>query len=376
MVARLFQVVAVVLFLLFTMSAAGGQIVIGQVASLGNPDTAGPHIRTGLQTYFDAVNRAGGVHGATLKFVAKDRGLKPGDSAAKTRELLAEAEPLVLAGLMGTGSMEELVKSRILDEAGIPVVGIRTGAVSLHEPVNPYLFHTRTNYHGEVQKIVTQLATIGLNRIAVFHEASPFGREGLTLVRGEIQQHASMRLIREGTYAANTSDVDDAVRSIMGSSPQGVIVIANSNAAADFYKAFRLGGGKAQVIALSVADGAEVVKRIGEKHARGLIVAQVVPDPHNAIPLIRELHANIKKFAPPGTPVNQAVVEGYLAAKTVVEALRIAGPNPTRRKLRSALESMKEFDAGGVIIGFSPKNHTGSKYVELAIVLASGKLMR
>lgn len=370
------RVVVIASGLLFSAVAWAGQIVVAQVASLGNPDTAGPHIRVGLSVYFDAVNHAGGVHGATIRFVSKDRGVKTGESVAKTRELLVEADPLVLTGLMGTGSMDDLVRSKILEEAGISVVGMRTGSVPLHDPVHPYLFHTRANYQGEVQKIVTQLETTGLHRVAVFYEKSPFGHEVLGLIQQELTKRPAMRLVHQDSYAANTGFVKGAVSSIHGGSPQSVIVVANSIAAAEFYKAYRAAGGKAQVLALSVADGGEVVKRIGITAARGLIVSQIVPDPNSALPLIRELRQNLARFAPPGTPVNHAVVEGYIMAKTVVQALRMAGPNPTRRKIRSALESMKEFDAGGVVIGFSPSNHTGAKYVELAIVLSSGKLMR
>ncbi len=376
MAFRTFKALAAIAALMLILSPAAAQLVIGQVASFDNPDTAGPHIRAGWQTYFNAVNHAGGVYGARLKFVSKDRGRKATESVVKTREFVKEFKPLVLAGLMGTGSMKALVKSGLLEEEGIAVVGIRTGAVALHEPVSPYLFHTRANYLAEIEKIVTQLATVGLNRVAVFHEKSAFGQEGLALVKRTMQAQPAMRLVQHATYPANTNDVADAVRAIHAANPQGIIVIANSTATAEFYKAYRVSEGKAQVLALSVTDGVEVVKRIGKQHARGLIVAQVVPDPANLIPLIREFHTNFKKFAPPGTPVNQADVEGYLAGKTTVEALRIAGPNPTRQKVHAALESMKEFDAGGVIIGFSQKSHTGSKYVELAIVLASGKIMR
>lgn len=376
MAVRFIQAITLICALLSAAAVSAAEIVIGQVASLGNPDSAGPHIRIGLQTYFAAVNAAGGVHGATLKFVSKDRGANVADSVPKTRELLHESQPVVLTGFMGTGSMEAIIKSKLLEEADIPIVGIRTGDLSLHEPVNPYLFHTRANYLGEVEKIVTQLATIGLKDVAVFSENSPFGNEAFALIQGAFRRDPSMKLIHHATYVVNTVDVNAAAKSIIDVKPQGVIVVANSAAAAEFYKTFRELDGKAQVIALSVADGLEVVKRIGEKAARGLIVTQVVPDPSSALPLVRELKANLAKFSTPDTPLNLAVVEGYVMAKTVVQALRLAGPNPTRRKVRSALESMKEFDAGGVIIGYSPKNHTGSKYVELAIVLASGKLMR
>ncbi len=393
------RIIAIALATIIVSTATAGPIVIGQVASYVDADTAdqntrsghkspcdssqcrrakaaGPYIRLGLQTYINAVNNAGGVHGATLKFVSQDRGLDVAGSVAITRQFIAKYEPVALAGLMGTGPMKALVESKVLEDSGIPVVGIRTGAVSLHEPVNPYLFHTRASYRGEAEKIVQQLATVGLRRIAVFYEKSAFGEEGLRLVRNELKKHASLQLIHHDTYPARTTNVGSAAISIRNANPQSVIVIANSPAAAEFYKAFRAAGGDAQVIAISTADGGDIVKRIGKTYARGLIVTQVVPDVNREIPLIRELKKDIDKFAPPGTPINLAVVEGYIAAKTLVEALRNAGPNPTREKVRRSLESMKEFDAGGLIIGFSPNNHSGSKYVELAIVLASGQIMR
>jgi len=257
------------------------------------------------------------------------------------------------------------------------VVGIRTGSVSLHEPVNPYLFHTRASYLDEVRRIVTQLSTLGLNRVAVFHEKSPFGEEGLHLVERAIQEKPSMQLVSRAVYAATTTEVDKAVRSLIDAQPQSIIVVANTRATAEFYKAYRMGGGKAQVLALSVADPRLIVERIGAANARGLIVAQVVPDPANkAMPLIKELFADVKKYAPPETLVSQTVVEGYMAGKVLVQALRIAGPNPTRQKVREALESMKRYDVGGMIISFSPDDHTGLRYVDLAILLASGNLMR
>lgn len=370
--------IATGLLLLLTVLPSIAQIVIGQVATVSDVDSPGPDMRIGLQTYFDAVNHAGGVHGMQLKFVSKDRGLKASEAVSKTKELLAESEPLVLAGYMGTGPMDALVKSKLLEEAGIPLVGIRSGDPSLHRPVHPYLFHTRASYREEIQQIIRQLATIGLYRVAVFYEKSAFGKEGLSLSQEAIEAHDAMQLVHHATYTkAVESEIHDAVRTTIEAGPQSVVLIANGKDAAEFYKAFRAGGGKAQVLALSVVDGSEIVERIGAKNARGFIVTQVVPHPQSdAMPLVRELKANVKKFAPPGTAVTQAVVEGYLAAKTVVEALRIAGPQPTRKKVRAALESIRDFDAGGVIIGFSPKNHTGSKYVELSIVLESGRLMR
>src|SRR5262249_45424689 len=59
-------------------------------------------------------------------------------------------------------------------------------------------------------------------------------------------------------------------------------------------------------------------------------------------------------------PYSFISLEGYINAKVVVEALRHAGPNPTRVAYRQALESLKAFDLGiGAPLSFGPERHQG-----------------
>ena len=76
----------------------------------------------------------------------------------------------------------------------------------------------------------------------------------------------------------------------------------------------------------------------------------------------------------PDQQVNYQSFEGYIGARIAVEALRRAGPNPTRKKLIDALKSMGEFDIGGVSVLYTPKTRLGWRGVDLAIVSASGRL--
>jgi branched-chain amino acid transport system substrate-binding protein len=69
-------------------------------------------------------------------------------------------------------------------------------------------------------------------------------------------------------------------------------------------------------------------------------------------------------------------LEGYLTAKVFVEGLRRAGRNPTREALISGLESMREFNLGGFMISYGPKNHMGSAYTDLTIIGRGGKFVR
>lgn len=351
------------------------EIVVGQV---GTAATAAP-LRAGIQICLDAVNARGGVHGNILKLVYRERDATPEDAVRKTRQLIKDADPIALVGLIGTGPMEALLQNKVLDEAGIPVVLGRAGAVSLHDPVHPLLFHTRANYADEARVITAQLATIGLDRLGVFYENSAFGKEGLSTIENKAKDK-KLQIVGSASYEYNTTKVEEAVKALQAVRPTAVIAVAASKATAEFYKAWRATGSHTSIVAMSITDVAEVVRQIGGATARGLIVTQVVPDPSNkTTPVVRELHDNFRRYPQKElgiTQVSQSMLEGYLSAKVLVEGLKRAGPRPTRGRLRAAMDSMQDYDAGGVAIGFSSSNHTGSKFVESAIVLRSGKLMR
>jgi ABC-type branched-subunit amino acid transport system substrate-binding protein len=69
-------------------------------------------------------------------------------------------------------------------------------------------------------------------------------------------------------------------------------------------------------------------------------------------------------------------MEGYIAAKVMVEGLRRAGPRPTREKLIAALESMQRFDLGGIDVTYGPDNRTGTQYIDLTIINRNGMFVR
>ena len=69
-------------------------------------------------------------------------------------------------------------------------------------------------------------------------------------------------------------------------------------------------------------------------------------------------------------------MEGFVAAKMFVEAARRAGNNLSAEGLIAAFESMHDFNLGGFYVDFSPTKHTGSKFVELTILLEDGRVRR
>ncbi len=130
-------------------------------------------------------------------------------------------------------------------------------------------------------------------------------------------------------------------------------------------------------MAVSVTDAPQVAQTIGKETAHGLGVVQIVPDPlSRALPIARELQDNLKKHAVASATLSHTLLEGYMAAKVLVEGLRRAGTNPTRKTLGEALEGMRNFDAGGVFLSFSDSDHSASQYVDITILNREGKVLR
>ena len=103
---------------------------------------------------------------------------------------------------------------------------------------------------------------------------------------------------------------------------------------------------------------------------------QVMPYPRDiGIPVVKELQKALRSSKSP-PPLSYAVLEGYVAAKLMAEALRRAGNNPDSKKLLQALESMRDVDLGGVEVSYGPKDHDGSHFVELTIVGKNGVILR
>ena len=121
------------------------------------------------------------------------------------------------------------------------------------------------------------------------------------------------------------------------------------------------------MVSNSFPGASPLSKELGKEGA-GVIVATVVPPPtKRSLPIVHEYQAAIEKELGK-KEYSFTSLESYIGARVLAEALRRAGPKPTRESFMAALDGMKAYDAGGYLVSFSPTNHNGSSFVELTII--------
>lgn len=358
---------------LLTLSTpAWAQLRIGQPSGFTGAVSAGVKENTeGAKLYLDAVNARGGVNGQKIELISVDDKFDPKVTLEVARELVTRQNVLALFLNRGTPHAQALLP--LLEEFKVPLVGPSTGAMVLHDPVHPWVFNVRATYQREAAKAIEHLASVGIARIAVLETDDSFGADS---AKGALAGFAKTGLtpVLQEKFPRNKPDFGELAPKVHQSNAQAVMIIGSAVNVANAVKAVRAAGSRAQIVTLSNNASEGFIKLMGE-HARGVIVTQVFPNERSvAYPLIKEALDLAKAKGMDG--VSPAMMEGFAAAKVLVEGLRRAGPNPTSVALRDALEGIRNLNLGGLSVSYSPTNHTGLDFADLSIVDATGKFRR
>ncbi|MBC5764380.1 ABC transporter substrate-binding protein [Ramlibacter sp. GTP1] len=351
---------------------SSSEIVLGQFAAHSGPAAElGRRMKVGIETCFSDVNAAGGVHGRTLRLVARDDGYEPERAAAACKQLIAEDRVFALIGSVGTPTNIAAVPA--INAEGIPLIGPFTGAQALREPFNRNIFHVRASYFDETERIVEHLTTLGNRKIGVFYQNDSYGMAGLAGVKRAMDKRG-LQPAMAATVERNTVDVAAALKQVLAAQPEAVVQISAYKSCAALIKQARAAGYGGQFFNVSFVGSKALSDQLGDS-GPGVVISQVVPFPYSpASALVRDYQLHMAKAG--HKELDFSSLEGYIAAKVVVEGLRRAGKAPTRESLVAALETFQRWDAGGFYLSYSAGNHEGSRFTDLTIIGREGRFVR
>ncbi|HVE53997.1 MAG TPA: ABC transporter substrate-binding protein [Ramlibacter sp.] len=321
----------------------------------------------GILAAFDEINRAGGIHGRTLRLDCRDDGYDPRRTVQNITGMLESDSAFALMSTVGTGN--NLATNPLIERAGVPVLGPITGAESLRRPDQRFTFHIRPSYYDEVAFMVNQFVQMGHRDLAVVFLDNAFGKEILGYTKQAFAA-ANVRALAEVSLAGDGRNAAACADQVLGSRAGAVILATTGAANTDFVLAVRSRGSAMPMVGLSLTfnDG----QRLG-KNTAGLASTLVFP------PFKSEKFAIIRRFwasmhAAKQTSQANSAIESWWNAQVLAQGLRRAGRDLSREKFRSALAGMRH-SMDELSVSFPDKApYVGMRQVTLGVFSPDGVL--
>ena len=353
----------------------GNQILIGSFSVQTGPyAVVGVPFSQGMQSYFDMVNDAGGVNGRKINLEVVDDQFNPANTVTVVKKFVTEDKVFAVVGGVGSPGCAAVVD--YLNEQKVPFIYQASGLSSLSIPAKPYVFAVQPNYINEGQVIAKYAgSTLGLKNIAVLYSDDQAGNEWLTGTKQGAAKFGGTVVV-ESPFPVTETDFTPYLLKIKASKADALIIYTSSVATAGLAVKTAKSLGLTQKILLSyVAAG--IAAAAGADAAEGVYVPGWVDFSDAKNPDVVKFFSMWNKYYPKG---NQALYSyacaGWVAAEVFTEAVRRAGPYPTRNALVWALET---FDGwSGVLakdISYSPTAHSG-KYSLFFMQIQKGALVK
>ncbi len=335
-------------------------VTLGQsVAMTGSAAALALPFAQGARLYFDRVNAAGGVHGRRIELATLDDAGSPETAAANTKKLL-EQRVFSLFGYYGSPQVSAV--NPLLKDSDILLFGPMAGADELRGSLYPNVYSVRPGYSEEAVMITRHAETLGMRKLAILHAKDAESLAALDSAERTMGGLGANLLLR-----APLESTDKA----LAARPESLLLIGDPKGAAVAIRDLRGKGYKGPIYGFSNTGESLLAEQLGATGA-GVVVVRVTPRPDNAKSvLVRELQADAA--AAKLGKSNVYMLEGYIAAWTYTEALRKAGKEPTRAKLRKALDTLQEQNLGGFRVHFDG-DRVGSKLVELSLIDSTGRV--
>ena len=349
---------------------ASDTITFAQIAALSGPASAlGTGMRDGISAAFAEANAAGGVGGLMLALDSLDDGYEPDQSVAQLEKVLADTSHIALIGPVGTPTNQAMVP--MAATAGLPVIGPFTGAGFLRDPALTHVFNLRASYGAETEAWMTHLVDdLGMTKIAILYQDDGFGRAGLDGAKAALERRG-MTLVAEGTYVRNTTAVKSALLDIRKAEPEAVVMVGAYKPVAEFVRLSRQLKFEPTFVNISFVGSGALAAELGADGA-GVIVSQVVPLPWDtSVPVVVDYQKALAAHAP-DAKFDFVSLEGYLVGRLAIEALKAAGPNPTRETYLKALQGLTTLDLNGLGLQYGAGDNQGSDAVFLTRITPEG----
>jgi branched-chain amino acid transport system substrate-binding protein len=181
--------------------------------------------RLGARLAAEEVNAAGGVRGARLDLVFLDGGCDPQRAKSAAQKLVRDAKVGLVLGPLCSGAAQAV--EGVLDKADLPAL-LPVASAEYLACRGPTLFRMVPS-DGRQARLLAQYGVreMGLTRVAVLYEDSPFGRVARSGF-GEEAARLGLKVLAERGYPQGTEETEEVLRQLAAANPEALFLAGDA----------------------------------------------------------------------------------------------------------------------------------------------------
>ncbi|MEO7548433.1 MAG: ABC transporter substrate-binding protein [Ramlibacter sp.] len=341
-------------------------VTLGQSLALTGPgSTLAVPFHQGAKLFFDRVNATGGVGGHKIDLVTLDDKGNPATTVANTKTLLDQG---VLSLFGYYGSPQVTAAYPLIKDGDVLLFAPMSAADEFRGAIYTNVYSLRPGFSEEAAAITRHAATLGARRLGILYSGDGESLSALEAAERTMTSLGANLLVKAPMGSGNLAN---SVDKTLAARPETILVISDASGAAAAVRDLRAKGFRGPIYGFSNTGESLLAELLGPAGA-GVVVVRVVPKSDNPkVQVVRDLQADAAA-AGLGKP-NVYMLEGYIAARAYTEALRRIPRDPTRAKLKKALDSLDDVNIGGFRVHFA-EERVGSKLVELSVIDSQGRV--
>jgi ABC-type branched-subunit amino acid transport system substrate-binding protein len=293
------------------------------------------------KAYFDYLNANGGINGRKVTLVVKDDRYVPTEAVAKTNELILKDKVMALLAPLGTANVKAVASSVNPGRRGIPVLFVNTGFSGFADKKKyPTTYTVLPSYVMEA-KIMGQYIKENFagKKIGLLYQDDDFGTDALAGFKT-----AGVNFAVRVPYASGSQSATAAagwITRFKAAEVDVVILFGVSSATSAMLGTAAQLRYAPQWMLGSVGGDATTIRATGVPPAvlNGAIGFSPVPATTDMKDEYVKFFSDIYAKAVPGSPFDLNVLLGMNTAFMTAQALKAAGPSPTRKSLINAINT-------------------------------------
>lgn len=338
--------------------AAKTPYVIGAIFSTtGDNAPLGVPERQTVEMLAKKLNAAGGIKGHPVKVLYYDDAGKPEQAVQACQDILAHKNCLAIVGPTLTGP--SLAIAGMCEQAKMPLLSC-AASIKIVQPVKKYVFKTAQTDAQAVERLIDYLKKKGIARVGFIYDSNAFGSSGRDQWIA-LSKQARIATVAMESFGSNDTDMTSQVTKIRAARPQAIICWGTNPGPAIVAKNIRTLGMKQRILMSHGVSNSEFI-RLAQSAAEGvvfpsgkIIVASLISPKDPQKKVLTQYAADYQKAY--RKPASHFGGHAWDAFQLVVGAINAVGPD--RAKIRSHIESRKNFVGIDGVFNMSPRDHNG-----------------